>query len=142
MSKIQEFFSADGRRLFDSEKRVVDAFNDKYSRALSGAIPRQRPDERANGHSGQNERGLAERALASSALAGKAHIYAGMVSVQRGGERVNPQSGANVRRLAGSVLGNDKDARTTQSVSSKSRAIKRQNMATLVAKKLSAQRSK
>lgn len=31
MSKIEEYFSANGRALFDSERHVVDAFNKKYS---------------------------------------------------------------------------------------------------------------
>lgn len=96
MSKIQAFFSADGRRLFESEKPAVEAFNHKYARALSAAILPQQRNERSN-------------------------PMTVMVTT--------------VRRVTNGQLVDDKDGRTSQSVSAKSRTMKRQNLATMVTKR-------
>lgn len=129
MSKIQEFFSAGGRRLFDSEKPVVDAFNDKYGRALAGAAAREYRAERANPNPNQNPRTLAGQVLTSATrYSEQTRAVAGSVLSQK-------PSGSHVHRSAVSVLGNDKDSRASQSVSAKARTIKRQNIVTMVTKR-------
>jgi hypothetical protein len=137
MSKIQEFFSAGGRRLFDSEKPVVDAFNDKYGRALAGADVPQHRAERADPQAAdQNARTLAGRVLASASRhSEQTRSLAGSVLSQR-------HSGSLVHRLAVNMLANEKDGRASQSVSAKARTIKRQNIATLVTKKLGSPKSR
>ncbi|WP_371765632.1 hypothetical protein [Massilia sp.] len=136
MSKIQERFSAGGRRLFDSEKPVVDAFNDKYGRALAGSVLSQHRPERVNSQPAQSERVLAERVLAGGArYSEQTRMLAGSVLAQQ-------PSRTHVERLAASALGNDKDARTSQSVGAKSRTIKRLNIVTLAPKRLSSQKNK
>jgi hypothetical protein len=137
MSKIQEFFSAGGRRLFDSEKPVVDAFNDKYSRVLTAAVVPQRRAERADPQSGQNRPPLEARVLASGKrFSEQTRVLAASVLTQK-------QSGAHVQRLAATVLGSDKEHRGSPSVSAQARNIKRQkNITVLASKKLTAGRSK
>ncbi|GAB3455886.1 hypothetical protein GCM10027321_09110 [Massilia terrae] len=129
MSKIQEFFSAGGRRLFDSEKPVVDAFNDKYGRALAGASAPQHHAERANPKPNQNPRTLAGQVITNATrYSEQTRVLAGSVLSQK-------PSGSHVHRLAASVLGSDKDARASQSVSAKARTIKRQSIVTMVTKR-------
>lgn len=136
MSKIQEFFSAGGRRLFDSEKPVVDAFNDKYGRALAGAAVPQHRAERANPQPDQHPRAAAGRVLTSATRhSEQTRSLAGSVLSQK-------QSGSHLHRLAVSMLANDKDSRASQSVGAKSRTMKRLNIVTLAPKRLSSQKGK
>lgn len=136
MSKIQEFFNAGGRSLFDSEKPVVDAFNVKYGRALAGAIVSQNRAERADPQARQNASTLAGRVLTSAARhSEQTRSLAGSVLLQK-------QAGSVLHRLAVNVLANDKDSRAPQSVSAKSRTMKRKHKVTVVPKKLSSQKGK
>jgi hypothetical protein len=133
MSKIQEFFSAGGRRLFDAEKPVVDAFNDKYGRALAGAAAPQYRAERANPNPNQNPH-QNPRTLAGQVLT-SARRYSEQTRAVAGSVLSQKPSGSHVHRSAVSVLGSDKDARASQSVSAKARTIKRQNIVTMVTKR-------
>lgn len=136
MSKIQEFFSAGGRSLFDSEKPVVDAFNVKYGRALAGTVVPQNHAERADPQANQNTGALAGRVLITPARhSEQTRLLAGSALSQR-------QAGSVLHRLAGNVFANDKDGRASQSVGAKSRTMKRLNIVTLAPKKLSSQKVK
>jgi hypothetical protein len=136
MSKIQEFFSAGGRSLFDSEKPVVDAFNVKYGRALAGAVVPQNSAERVDPQAGQNTRTLAGRVLTSAAR------HSEQTRLMAGSALSHKQTSSVLHRLAVNVLANDKDSRASQSVSAKSRTMKRLNIVTVASKKLSSQKGK
>jgi hypothetical protein len=47
MSKIEALFSAGGRGLFESERPAVEAFKEKYARALASAAGSQQRGERS-----------------------------------------------------------------------------------------------
>lgn len=136
MSKIQEFFSAGGRRLFDSEKPVVDAFNDKYGHALAGAALSQPRAEHASPQSDQNQRAAAVRALTGAARRSE------QMRALAGSMLTQTYSGSYTHRAAISALGNDRDVRASQSVGAKSRTMKRLNIVTLPPKRLGSQKVK
>jgi hypothetical protein len=125
MSKIQAFFSADGRRLFESEKPAVEAFNHKYARALASTVLPQGADVR-------------ERASAVPPQGTNVRAVAGAVLTQRGMAGVV----VTTRRLIGDQIVSDKNVRAPQSVSAKARTIKRQSIVPMLTKKLGSQKSK
>ena len=143
MSKIQEVFAAGGRRLFASEKPVVDAFNDKYGRVLGGAISGQHFAERAKPVPAQKSAVRAVQVLVNgTVVTGSTHELAAALLAQTRTKRGATNSQRFVRSLAATVLGNDKGDRSPKTMSSKARSLKRQNQPAMVAKRLSAQKSK
>jgi hypothetical protein len=135
MSKIQERFSAAGRRLFDSEKPVVDAFNAKYGRALSVVAVSERRAERVSPQSAQSMRATAENVVSNTRFSERTRLLAASILTQT-------LSSSDVERLAGEVLRIDKDGREGQSFGTKARMVKRKNAPQLLTKKLSAPKSR